>query len=48
MSKKNILASGIKLYTVKYDKEFKDHYPASGLIEFMYGEKADFRSDNLK
>ena len=30
------------------DKEFKDHYPASGLIEFMYGEKADFRSDNLK
>ena len=32
----------------EYDKEFKDHYPASGLIEFMYGEKADFRSDNLK
>ena len=32
----------------EYDKEFKDHYPATGLIEFMYGEKADFRSDNLK
>ena len=32
----------------QYDEEFKDHYPASGLIEFMYGEKADFRSDNLK
>ena len=32
----------------EYDEEFKDHYPASGLIEFMYGEKADFRSDNLK
>ena len=31
-----------------YEKEFKDHYPASGLIEFMYGEKSDFRSDNLK
>jgi len=31
-----------------YDKEFKDHYPSTGLIEFMYGEKADFRSDNLK
>jgi|TARA_R110002096_G_C14362675_1_gene704107 hypothetical protein len=30
------------------DKEFKDHYPATGLIEFMYGEKSDFRSDNLK
>jgi len=31
-----------------YEKEFRDHYPASGLIEFMYGEKSDFRSDNLK
>ena len=31
-----------------YEKEFKDHYPATGLIEFMYGEKSDFRSDNLK
>ena len=31
-----------------YDKEFQDHYPSTGLIEFMYGEKADFRSDNLK
>ncbi len=31
-----------------YEKEFKDHYPASGLIEFMYGEANDFRSDTLK
>ena len=31
-----------------YDKEFQDHYPSTGLIEFMYGEKSDFRSDNLK
>ena len=31
-----------------YAKEFKDHYPTTGLIEFMYGEKSDFRSDNLK
>ena len=33
---------------IAYDKEFKDHYPASGLIEFMYGEAQDFRSDTLK
>ena len=26
----------------------KDHYPASGLIEFMFGENQEFRSDNLK
>tara|TARA_Y100000816_G_C26007884_1_gene526833 strand:- start:23 stop:700 length:678 start_codon:yes stop_codon:yes gene_type:complete len=32
----------------QYDEEFKDHYPASGLIEFMFGEKANFRSDNVK
>ena len=25
-----------------------DHYPANGLIEFMYGEACDFRSDGLK
>ena len=30
------------------DKEFEDHYPTNGLIEFMYGENADMRSDNLK
>ena len=29
------------------DKEYKDHYPASGLIQFMYGEAQDFRSDTL-
>ena len=28
--------------------DFKDHYPASGLIEFCYGDAQDFRSDNLK
>ena len=27
--------------------DFKDHYPASGLIEFCYGDAQDFRSDNL-
>jgi len=30
------------------EKDFKDHYPASGLIEFMFGENQGFRSDNLK
>lgn len=30
------------------DKELTDHYPTNGLIEFMYGENADMRSDNLK
>ena len=30
------------------DKELEDHYPTNGLIEFMYGENADMRSDNLK
>ena len=29
------------------DKEYNDHYPASGLIQFMYGEALDFRSDTL-
>ena len=28
-------------------EETKDHYPASGLIEFSYGEKQDFKSDTL-
>ena len=27
------------------ENEKKDHYPASGLIDFKYGEKADMRSD---
>jgi len=30
------------------DKELTDHYPTNGLIEFMYGESSDMRSDNLK
>ena len=30
------------------DKEWEDHYPANGLIEFMFGENQEFRSDNLK
>lgn len=28
-------------------EETKDHYPASGLIEFSYGEAQDMRSDTL-
>ena len=28
-------------------EETKDHYPASGLIEFQYGESQDMRSDTL-
>jgi len=30
------------------DVEFTDHYPTNGLIEFMYGENCDMRSDNIK
>ena len=30
------------------EKDFRDHYPANGLIEFMFGENQGFRSDNLK
>ena len=30
------------------DKEFTDHYPTNGLIEFMYGETQDMRSNYLK
>ena len=29
-------------------EDWKDHYPANGLIEFMFGENQSFRSDNLK
>ena len=32
----------------EYKKDEKDHYPANGLIEFMYGEAQDFRSDGVK
>ena len=28
-------------------EETKDHYPASGLIEFSHGEKQDFKSETL-
>ena len=28
-----------------FQEEIKDHYPASGLIEFQYGSSQDFRSD---
>ena len=30
------------------EEDWKDHYPANGLIEFMFGENQGFRSDNLK
>ena len=30
-----------------FDEEKKDHYTASGLIEFSYGEPCDMRSDTL-
>jgi len=30
-----------------FNQETKDHYPASGLIEFSHGEKQDFKSDTL-
>jgi hypothetical protein len=29
-------------------EDYQDHYPSNGLIEFMYGESCDFRSDSLK
>jgi hypothetical protein len=32
----------------EFDIEFQDHYPANGLIEFMYGENCDMRSDTIK
>ena len=30
------------------EEDYEDHYPANGLIEFMFGENQGFRSDNLK
>ena len=30
------------------EEDFEDHYPANGLIEFMFGENQGFRSDILK
>ena len=32
----------------EYKEDEKDHYPANGRIEFMYGEACDFRSDGVK
>jgi len=32
----------------EWEEDFKDHYPAKGLIEFGFGEAQSFRSDNLK
>ena len=32
----------------EWEEDWKDHYPANGLIEFMFGENQGFRSDNLK
>lgn len=30
-----------------FNEETKDHYPASGLIDFKFGEKCDLRSDTF-
>ena len=30
-----------------YEEESKDHYPCSGMIQFMHGEKQSLRSDTL-
>ena len=30
-----------------YQKEFEDHYPVSGMIQFMQGDKQSLRSDTL-
>ena len=30
-----------------YDKEMEDHYPVSGMIQFMQGDKQNLRSDTL-
>jgi uncharacterized protein (TIGR02466 family) len=30
------------------EEDYEDHYPANGLIEFMFGENQGFRSDNVK
>ena len=32
----------------EWTEEAKDHYPANGLIEFMFGENQDMRSDTFK
>ena len=30
-----------------FEEEKQDHYPASGLIDFKFGEKLDMRSDTF-
>ena len=30
-----------------YEEEYKDHYPCSGMIQFMQGDKQSLRSDTL-
>ena len=30
-----------------YEKEMEDHYPVSGMIQFMQGDKQNLRSDTL-
>ena len=32
----------------EWEEDFKDHYPAKGLIEFGFGEQQSFRCDNIK
>jgi len=32
----------------EWEEEWKDHYPSTGLLEFMFGENLGFRSDILK
>jgi hypothetical protein len=34
--------------TEEWDEDFKDHYPAKGLIEFTFGESQSFRNDGMK
>ena len=34
--------------TEEWDEDFKDHYPAKGLIEFTFGDIESFRNDGLK
>jgi hypothetical protein len=32
----------------EWEEDFKDHYPAWGLIEYAFGESQSFRCDNIK
>ena len=42
-----ILSKNTKRYDKFYQKEFEDHYPVSGMIQFMQGDKQSLRSDTL-